>query len=308
MGRKILLKHVNAFTSEPFFGNPAGVVPDAKGLNEPKMQLIARELAMPETAFVLPPSQRGADLQLRWFSPSMEIPLCGHATIGAFHALAEEGMFGMKGNGWFTFRVQTKSGLLRVDVNKRAGSAVVEFHLPVPKFTILKTAPSLVMKSLGLHRSDLHRKLPVARGNYLYIPVARISRLRRIQPDMNALDRACRSLRLIGVSLVTTQTLEESSAFHSRFFAPAAGIPEDPVTGSANGPLGVYLYRYALSNNVVIPSFWLEDARLEFVGEQGDFLGRRGRVKVRLKVKKGNVEAVSIAGEAVTIFSTELLV
>lgn len=308
MSKVISLKHVNAFTAEPFAGNPAGVILDAKGLHEAKMQMIAREFSISETAFVLPASQRGADLQIRWFSPTTEILLCGHATIGAFHAMAEEGMLGMKGSGKYRFRVQTKSGFLAVDVDKRAGGTLVEFHLPLPRFSPVKKIPAEILSALGLRKSELHRKLPVARSNYIYIPLARLSRLHKVQPDMRALSRACRSLRVIGVCVMTTQTLEESSAFHSRFFAPAAGIPEDPVTGTANGPLGVYLYQYALSNNVVIPSFWLEDARLEFIGEQGDVLGRKGRVKVRLKVRKGKVEGVSIAGEAVTLFSTELKV
>lgn len=122
--KKVLLRHVNAFTTTPFCGNPAGVVVDARGLSDERMQLIARELGLPETSFVLPPTQRGADLQIRWFSPAVEIPLCGHATIAAFHVLAEEGLHGMRHYGVRAFNLQTKSGILQVGVDKDRKSVV----------------------------------------------------------------------------------------------------------------------------------------------------------------------------------------
>ena len=304
--KKIVLKHVNAFTTTPFQGNPAGVVPDARGLSDATMQSIARELGAPETAFVLPPTLKAADIQIRWFSPAVEIPLCGHATIGAFHALAEDGMHGMRSNGSRLFVVQTKSGLLQVTVVKSPSGIVVEFQLPVPKFSVLKALPPALSHPLGLTKSDLDPALPVARSNYLYIPMKKRSRLWELNPDMKRLGDWCRKFGFIGVSLVTLQTIEESSAFHSRFFAPAAGIDEDPVTGSANGPLGVYSFLYGVRKGIALPSYWLLDDRLEFIGEQGDVMGRKGRVKVRLKVKKGGVGDVRIAGEAVTLFKSAL--
>ncbi len=305
--KKIVLKHVNAFTTTPFQGNPAGVVPDARGLSDEAMQSIARELGMPETAFVLPPTLKAAGLQIRWFTPAIEVPLCGHATIGAFHALAEDGLQGMRYNGTHKFVVQTKSGLLQVTVEKSTSGIVVEFQLPVPKFSVTKTILPLLGRPLGLKTSDLDPALPIVRTNNLaYIPVKKRSRLWELKPDMKGLAEGCRKLGFIGVSLVTFQTIEESSAFHSRFFAPAAGIDEDPVTGSANGPLGVYSFLYGVRKGIALPSYWLLDDRLEFIGEQGDVIGRKGRVKVRLKVKKGGIGDVRIAGEAVTLFKSAL--
>ena len=305
--KKLQVKHVNAFTSQPFCGNPAGVVLDARGLTETRMQIIAREMGMPETAFVLAPSWRGAHLQIRWFTPAIEVPLCGHATIGAFHALAEEEMFGMKHNGLYHFNVQTKSGLLRVDVDKKHSSSLVEFHLPVIRFRSLTGLTSKFSDALGITRPLLHRRLPVARGNYLYIPVRSLAVLRSLRPDMNALTRLCKASKLVGISVFSLQTVEDGSAVHSRFFAPAAGVDEDPVTGSANGPLGIYLYQHALRRGIAVPSLSLPDGRLEFIGEQGDLMGRKGRVTIRLRFNKGTVNDVSIGGEAVTIFTTELV-
>jgi PhzF family phenazine biosynthesis protein len=215
-------------------------------------------------------------------------------------------MAGMRQTGVYPFKVQTKSGLLKVIVEKKTSGTTVEFYMPVPHFDVVKNLPAAIRSALGLKPADFLKKLPSVRANYLYVPIKSLSRLFSMKPDMEALAQVCRAHRWIGVCVFTLQTKEQSSAFHSRFFAPAAGIPEDPVTGSANGPLGVYMHRFALWKNAVLPSFSLEDGRLEFVGEQGDVLGRKGRVKVRIKVKKGTVAEVSIVGEAVTVFSSAL--
>jgi PhzF family phenazine biosynthesis protein len=212
----------------------------------------------------------------------------------------------MRNSGRHTFTVQTKNGLLRVVVEKSASTHLIEFYLPVPRFNVLRSIPPALMRSLGITRSDLDPSLPAVRANYFYLPVRKRSRLWELRPDMKGVAEACRRLKTLGVCLVTLQTVEESSAFHSRFFIPAAGIDEDPVTGSANGPLGVYCFKYGIRKGIALPSYWLLDDRLEFIGEQGDCMGRKGRVKVRLKVKKGVVSDVCIAGEAVTLFKAGL--
>lgn len=298
------LKHVDAFTSDPFLGNPAAVVLDARGLSDQRMQQIAGEMHVSETAFILPATASKADLQIRWFTPTMEVRLCGHATIAAFHALAEDEMFGMKKPGTYSFNVQTKSGVLPVVVEKKHSGNTVEFGIPAPSFRVKRPSPSM-LKALGLRRSDCDSRLPVVIDNYLYLPVRKLSTLHRMMPNFNNLFPLTKSLNVLGVCVLTLQTVEESSAVHSRFFAPVAGINEDPVTGSSNGPLGAYLYHYALPKGLPVPLMWLSDGRIEFIGEQGDLLGRKGRVKIRLAVKRDS-ESVGIAGEAVTIMSAFL--
>ncbi len=300
------VKQINAFTSKPFSGNPAGVVLDARGLTESKMQAIAREINCSETAFILPPSVSGADLQIRWFTPAVEVPLCGHATIASFHALAEEGLYGMKKTGTYHFRVQTKSGVLPIEVEKKYSGTIIDFELPLPQFHTVRALAPQVLNALGLKVSDLHPKLPIVRTNSLYIPVRKFTTLRRIKPDYESLKRWSRTMKLLGVCVFTLDTIEESSAVHSRYFVPSAGIPEDPVTGSTNGPLGVYLYNSVFGSGLDVPWLRLPDGRIEFIGEQGDLLNRKGRVKIRLRVHHGHAEHVSIAGEAVTIYHAEL--
>lgn len=299
------LKHMNAFTNEPFSGNPAGVVLDAKGLSEENMQAIARDMSLPETAFVLPPTTKSADIQIRWFTPAVEVPLCGHATIATFQALAEEGLHGMKHAGKYKFRLQTKSGILGINVEKSYSGIVTEFQLPIPRFHI-KKVPTSLLKALGLHPADIEPRLPFVSYLDLYLPVKKFSKLKSLQPDLAKLIAVNKATRSRGVCVLCLETIEQSSAVHSRFFGPAVGINEDPVTGSANGPLGVYLYQYAIPAEYPIPSLLLPDGRIEFVGEQGDVIGRRGRVKIRLRVHGRTVKDVAIAGDAVTLMDSTL--
>ena len=299
------IKHVDAFTTEPFSGNPAGVVLDAKGLNEKAMQHIARELNLSETAFVLPSTIKSADIQIRWFTPAAEVPLCGHATIASFHALAESGMFGMKRPGVYHFRLQTRSGILGIVVDKRYSATMIEFQLPIPEFRVHKKVPAALLAALGIRPADVQKNLPFVSESYLYLPVKRLATLKSLRPDLGLLDSYTRATKTLGISVFTLETIEQSSAIHSRFYAPAVGIVEDPVTGSANGPLGVYLYEYAIHQDFPIPSFLLPDGRMEFIAEQGDDMGRKGRVKIRLRVTGHGVRQVSIAGEAVTILESE---
>ena len=304
--KTVHLKQVDAFTTKPFSGNPAGVVLDADGLTDTEMQTIARELNNPETAFILKPSVKDANLQIRWFTPTEEVPLCGHATIASFHALAESGMEGMKCNGQHYFRLQTKSGVLSVRVEKNFHGIGIEFELPDPKFKIVKKLLPKYLTALSLKPSDLESRLPVVANSYLYLPIKQLNTLLRLQPDFKLLAQQCGTAKYFGVCVFTLETKEKNSAVHSRFFAPANGIDEDPVTGSANGPLGVYLHRYALPAGFSVEGKEMSDGRIEYIGEQGDVLGRPGRVRIRLHLKNGEVEDVSISGEAVTVFETTL--
>ena len=298
------IKHVDAFTTHPFSGNPAGVVIEAKGLSESEMQSIGKEKNLPETAFVLPPTVKGADLRIRWFTPTNEIDLCGHATIASFHALAEEGLEGMTTQGQHYFKLETKRGILSVKVEKNFQGTTIEFQLPIPEFRAKKSLPPALLKSLGISLADIDRRLPIVAERDLYIPVKKLAKLQSLHPDFGALRSACDSAKIIGVCLFTLECSEKNSSVHSRFFAPSVGINEDPVTGSANGPLGVYLYKYVLPTGIKVAARELSDGRTEFIGEQGSELGRPGHVKIRLLVDEQKVKTVSIAGEAVTVMNS----
>lgn len=297
---KIAIKQVDAFTEIPLTGNPAGVVSNGDGLTDQQMQTVAREMSLPETAFVLTPAVPGADLQIRWFTPAVEVPLCGHATIASFHALAEDGLYGMKGEGIYSFNLQTKSGLLPVKVEKTAAGIDVFFGLLLPEFIRAGQYKLDIMRILNISLEEFENRMPIVVANYLYVPIRRLHTIFALKPNLFAMSQFLSNRNLSGLCVFTTETVDRGSAVHSRFFAPMIGINEDPVTGSANGPLGVYLFERG--------EVQASGPTVTLVGEQGDAIGRRGRVAVRLSVQGTRVTSVEIGGRAVTVFSGDMRV
>lgn len=297
---RIPIKKVDAFTIVPLTGNPAGVVVDAEPLTSAQMQLIAREMAVSETAFILPPSIPGADLRIRWFTPVNEVDLCGHATIASFHALAEDGLRGMSGLGTFNYRIESRSGILPVTVEKSRDEIMILFGLPLPEFTRAGQFKLDVTRLLAIPQEELEARMPIVMDRYLYVPIRRLHALYSLRPNMPALGQFLMNRNLHGLCAFTTETVDPGSSVHSRFFAPGDGIDEDPVTGSANGPLGVYLFERGevepLGNSAIL------------IGEQGDAIGRPGRVMIHLSVSENRVDSVQIGGRAVTVLEGEILV
>ena len=297
---RIRIKQVDAFTETPLAGNPAGVVMDASGLNDQQMQAIAREMAVPETAFVVPPTLPGATIRIRWFTPSTEDSLCGHATIAAFHALAEEGMHGMGSPGTYPFAAETRSGILPVTVVKGQSRTEVHFGLPLPEFARAAQFKLDIMRLLRIQIEDFDGTLPIVSASYLYVPVRRLHTVFSLSPNLPAVAQFLENRKFGGLCVFTTETIDRTSSVHSRFFAPHVGIPEDPVTGSANGELGVYLFeRGELEGTGDV---------LTIVGEQGDAIGRKGRVRIHLGLAGSRVESVKISGTAVTVIDGTILV
>ncbi|HET6271792.1 MAG TPA: PhzF family phenazine biosynthesis protein [Bacteroidota bacterium] len=297
--RKVRIKQVDAFTEIPLTGNPAGVVFNAQSLTDQEMQTIAREMAVSETAFILPATTPAASLRIRWFTPQTEAPLCGHATVAAFHALAEDEMFGMKGAGSFSFKLETKSGILPVTVEKTLNTIDVFFGLTLQEFVRAGQYKLDVMRILNISLDEFENRLPIVVSNYLYVPIRRLHSIFSMKPNFFAMSQFLSNRNIIGLCVFTTETVDRKSSVHSRFFAPTVGINEDPVTGSANGPLGAYLFEQGelkpIGDSVTI------------IGEQGDVIGRKGRVTIQLDVRGAEVTAIRIGGRAVTILDGEML-
>jgi PhzF family phenazine biosynthesis protein len=281
-------------------GNPAGVVVDAKDLSDGQMQAVAREMNLSETAFVLPPLRPEADIRLRWFTPTTEVPLCGHATIASFHSLAEEGLMGMIKKGTFHFKVETASGVLPVDVTKtESGVSSIMFGLKISPFERVNHSRAELVRLLNISQSEFDKRMAILRNDYLLVPVKRLHTLFAMKPNFLLMTNYLTQYKLRGMCVFTTETIERESVVHSRFFAPNCGINEDPVTGSAHGPLAIYLFESGLLN--------VQDGRCTFQGEQGDSMGRRGRVIVELNVEDNKPVSVKIGGSAITMLEGEML-
>ena len=255
---------VDAFTDRPFGGNPAAVCLLPVARDAEWMQLVAAEMNLAETAFLI---RRPDGFTLRWFTPSCEVDLCGHATLASARVLWEDGQLAPNA----VARFHTRSGVLTAE--RRDGTIWLDFpatpaaSVPVP--ADLAEGLSAPLRFVGKSSYD-----------YL-VELESEASVRALDPDLGRLAR----LPARGV-IVTAASADPGRQFVSRFFAPAAGIPEDPVTGSAHCALG---------------PFWGERLGVtELVGYQASRRG--GTVRVRLAG-----ERVHLGGQAVTVLRGDLL-
>ncbi len=299
----IRIKQIDAFTLKPFTGNSAGVVLDADHLNSEQMQRIANEMNVSETAFALKTSdEEEADLKIRWFTPTQEVDMCGHATIALFHALAEEGYFGLEVNEAQSFLVDSKSGILTVDVEWKDMLPYIKLSLPIPRFFPFPDDIAVLCGALGLSEIELSKKVKpqITGGGYCFVPVSDYESLKTLDPNMMLLRKLNERHDLNGFAVVTTDTGDKDIDWHMRFFAPSLGITEDPVTGSANGPMAVYLWENGLLDK--------KKKYFSFKASQGRFVGRPGLVTVNMTISQGVVDEVQIAGQAVTVIDGTMVI
>ena len=297
---KIKIKQVDSFTTVPHTGNPAGVVVEGRLLTERQMQSVAREMNVSETAFVLPASKHGADLRIRWFTPTTEVTICGHATVAAFHTLAEEGKMGMGKLGRYDFQLETASGILPVTVLKESGKTSVMLGLKMHTFEKVTQLKVDLVRMLNIAATEFESRIAISKCEYLLVPLKRLHTLFTLRPNLIQLSNFLSSRNLDGLCVFTTETIDRESIVHSRFFAPHHGINEDPVTGASHGPLAVCLFENGILD--------IKDGRCVFQGEQGDAIGRRGRVTVELNVDENKPVSVKIGGNAVTVMEGEMVV
>ncbi len=286
---------VDAFTDEPLSGNAAGVVPDARGLTDAQMQAIARELGASETAFIT--DSADADRQIRFFTPTQEVDLCGHATIGAHGLLAADESIEPGGH-----TVETNVGTLDIELTD---DRTVWMTQSRPELTEVDIEYDRLATALGIDPAtliDVGADLPVARATtglpFLIIPVNFLSALGQISPDFEAIETLSAEQDVAGVYVFTFDTLSRDSSVHGRMFAPAAGVDEDPVTGTASGACGAYL-----ESTDAFDSF--PD---ELVFEQGHFIDRGGLVRVRVDIDERGRKRVRVGGKAVTTLDGTLTV
>jgi PhzF family phenazine biosynthesis protein len=262
MGIRIV--QVDAFTDKAFAGNPAAVCVLSERQDDRWLQEVAREMNLSETAFLW---KREDGFDLRWFTPAMEVDLCGHATLASAHVLWEDGHLGQAVQA----RFHTRSGLLTAG---RHGEWI-ELNFPA-KPEEPATSPPGLLEALGV----TPRYVGKNQFDYL-VEAASESVVRNIKPDFTLLG----TLPVRGV-IVTSRSESPGFDFVSRFFAPAAGINEDPVTGSAHCCLGPYW-----SNRL---------KKKEMLAYQAS--ARGGVIKIRV----GDDGRVNLGGQAVTVLQGEL--
>ncbi|MGK5553908.1 PhzF family phenazine biosynthesis isomerase [Actinomadura kijaniata] len=295
-----VLYQVDSFTRTPFTGNPAGVVLGAEGLSDAGMLAIARELNNSETAFVLPADGDDHDVRVRFFTPTTEVPTCGHATVAAHFARTVEyglppGALRQRTGGGLVQRVEVRRDGDRVRVGMHQGAAEFGPHLDGGQIDRL-------LRALGAGTGDLADDGPVqivsTGHSKVLLPLRSRAAVDALRPDPAALAALSRQVGSNGFFVFTRDTGDPALLTWSRMFAPAIGIAEDPVTGNGHGPLGAYLVHHG-----IVPP---RDGRLVFTGRQGAAMGRPGDVRVRVDVRPGGDLPVTITGDAVTAFRAEL--
>ena len=298
MKKTFHLYQVDAFTRQPFTGNPAGVVTNADGLTAAQMQSIAREMNDSETAFILAPEGQDHDVHLRFFTPTCEVPVCGHATIASHFVRAKElnlpktTVIQKCGAGNLPIEICPEGGTYKIIMTQGA----LKLGEPWPQPLVQR-----LLAALGLTAGDLREDCPVliaSTGNpKVMVGIKDLARLHALQPDLAALKALSGEIKCTGYFIFTLHPGQDPLV-HGRMFAPAGGVPEDPVTGNANGPLGGYLVQYGL-----LPR---EGAACAFNVVQGEAMGRPGGMRVLVDLDKGRPVRIRLAGEAVAVFKTEL--
>ena len=260
------ITQVDAFTDRPFAGNPAAVCILPKAATPGWMQDVAREMNLAETAFLVP---RPDGYDLRWFTPAVEVDLCGHATLASAHVLWEERHLSPTTQA----RFYTKSGLLKAERREDW----IELDFPAIPAAVTPP-PGELIDALGI------KPLFVGRSRFDYLVEADSeSAVRQLDPDLGTLSQ----IKARGVIVTSRADATAAYDFVSRFFAPQSGVPEDPVTGSAHCTLAPY---------------WCDKlGKKSLTGYQASVRG--GIVRVRLE---NGDQRVRLGGQAVTVLRGEL--
>jgi trans-2,3-dihydro-3-hydroxyanthranilate isomerase len=290
MARELAFVQVDVFTDRVFGGNPLAVVLDGRGLEDGEMQAIAREMNLSETTFVLPPTRPDCAARVRIFTPAQEIPFAGHPTIGTAWVLASHGRL----DGAAAAALEEGIGPVAVTLegDPRRPDFVWMRHRDAELGPPLSVRGA-VAAALGLDETALHAAAPVCTGStgraFFYVPLRDRTAVDAAVLDVPAMRRAFGEAPLPGVFVFAP----EKTGAYSRMFAPhTSGVPEDPATGAASGPLGAYLVTYGLVAG---------GASVALVSKQGVKMGRPSRVHIRLRGGPGSATGIEVGGGVVPV-------
>lgn len=263
---------LDVFAAEPGLGNPLGVVFGAEVLDTAAMQALAAWLGLSETTFVLPATQAGADYRLRIFTPRQELPFAGHPSIGSAQAVLERGIVTPRDGSLLQ---ECAAGLLPLRIEDGRSRTI---HVRAPRGVERPGDGSAVLASLGgVTPGELRPALIDNGPRWWCVGLADEAAVRGLSPDLQAMAAANRADGSVGVAVYariaaggSTPAASRPSALVVRAFVPADGIPEDPVTGSANAAIAAWLHA-----NDALPA-------TRFRSSQGRELGRDGVVEIEV--------------------------
>lgn len=283
---------VDVFTNRAFGGNPLAVFTNPRGLSPVIMQAIAKEMNLSETTFVLPPQDPTHNYQVRIFTPAVELPMAGHPTVGTAFVLAHEHMISLAGP---ETTIVFEEGVGPIEVMLSAQGEYVQsifMRQPLPIFGPHFDERERVAEMLSLEPDALDESLPLEVVScgvpFLFVPIKRLEHIRAIRFHRDVWEQALIDFEAPHVFAFTQEVETPRSTVHSRMFAPAMGIPEDPATGAASGPLGCYLVQHKL----VPPA-----KTASIISEQGIEMGRPSFIQIKIDQEEGKISGVSVGGE-----------
>ncbi len=285
----------DVFTDRAFGGNQLAVFPEAEGLGDERMQQVARELNLSETVFVLPPEDPAHARRLRIFTPQIEVPFAGHPTVGAALVLAQVGEVALEGERT-TLVLEERVGPIEVVIRSEYGRPVdatfttavlPEFGPPPPPATDLARMLSLAESDLLL---ETRPPTAVSCGlPFLFVPLRDLDAVRRAQLRLPDWEELLAAYWAPHVHVFTHDAELPGCDLHARMFAPAAGVPEDPATGSAAAALAGLLAARSPE----------ADGTLHWSVEQGLEIGRPSIIEIEADKAAGEIVAVRVGGSAV---------
>jgi trans-2,3-dihydro-3-hydroxyanthranilate isomerase len=283
---------VDVFTDRAFGGNPLAVFTDGGAVPETAMQSIARELNLSETTFVLPAEDRRNDFRVRIFTPATELPMAGHPTVGTAFVLEREALV-RQSTKTTPLRFEEGVGVIAVSINHREDApAFIEMTQPLPKFGPVTHDSDSIAKMLSLDPGEVRDTgLPIQTVScgvpFLFVPLRDLAAARKIRLRADLYDQVRNEYEADNVFAFTREVESARADIHSRMFAPALGVAEDPATGGASGPLGCYLVLHR-----VLPS----DKELRCVSEQGLEMGRPSLIHIRIEHAGAEISGVAVGG------------
>lgn len=298
MPRRYEIAQVDVFTERALAGNPLAVVLDARGLADAEMQAVAREMNLSETTFVLPATRPDCAARVRIFTPAREVPFAGHPTVGTSWVLAARGRLAP---GVTRFHLEENIGPVPVELEgDPAAPRFIWMRHGEARFEPEVTDRPALAHALGLAPGDLLAGAPVRVGStgspFLYVPLADRATVDRAVVDVPALLAALGDRPRVGVFVFAADSAPADSPVrvYSRMFAPhTSGVPEDPATGAASGPLGAYLVVHGLAR---------APGTVRIVSEQGTRMGRQSFVHVTVEPPgDGGAGAIRVGGSVVPV-------
>lgn len=287
----LIIYQVDSFTDKPFCGNPAGVVPDSKGLTSREMQKIATEMNFSETAFVIP--RDNGYFEVRFFTPQCEVDLCGHATIATFYTLAEKGYIKGKENGVIEVIQETRAGKLPVEIyfnNGKVQKVMMQQERPISyglidDFDSICEFMNIDNDLIGLKNLDLKPEIISTGLKDIIIPIRNKEILNNLQINFDKLRKYTIEKDVIGIHVFSANSSKNIEEVFCRNFAPAVGINEEAATGTSNGALIYYLKKNKLLRGNSIIAY------------QGEVLERPSQIFCEI-IENNNYYLVNVGGKA----------